>query len=143
MQTFLPYPCFVRSAEALDSRRLGNQRNETKVIYNALRVGEGGWYNHTATQMWKGYEVALLYYGIAICIEWRRRGHNDTQLEVFFDLVSRNADRLRFPPWFGDPRLHLSHQSNLIRKDPTHYRHQFPGVPDDLPYWWPTKENNE
>jgi len=41
------------------------------------------------------------------------------------------------PSWLGDPDVHRSHQSALLRKDPDHYRDLFPGVPDDLPYVWP------
>lgn len=41
------------------------------------------------------------------------------------------------PPWLGDAELHRSHQSALVRKDPTYYRQFFPDVPDDLPYVWP------
>ena len=33
--------------------------------------------------------------------------------------------------------IHLSHQSNLVRKDREFYAPLFPGVPDDLPYIWP------
>ncbi|MGI8613947.1 MAG: hypothetical protein ACR2KL_08425 [Nocardioidaceae bacterium] len=43
------------------------------------------------------------------------------------------------PPWLGDAELHRSHQSNLIRKDPTRYGPLFPGVPDDLPDVWPVR----
>lgn len=42
------------------------------------------------------------------------------------------------PSWLGDEDLHLSHQSNLIRKNPEFYRQRFgPNVPDNLPYIWP------
>ena len=34
--------------------------------------------------------------------------------------------------------MHRAHQSSLLRKDPAHYGPLFPGVPDDLPYYWPT-----
>ena len=43
------------------------------------------------------------------------------------------------PPWLGDPALHRSHQSNLVRKDPAFYKERFPDVPDDLPYVWPVR----
>ena len=43
------------------------------------------------------------------------------------------------PPWLGDPALHRSHQSNLVRKDPAFYKEHFPDVPDDLPYVWPVR----
>jgi len=41
-------------------------------------------------------------------------------------------------PEFITPEFTLSHQSNLLRKDPEFYRPVFgPDVPDDLPYVWP------
>jgi hypothetical protein len=85
--------------------------------------------------MWRGYEDSLLSYGLAICQEWRARGFKDT---VFEKLESRYSYDLQEPPWLGDDRLHASHRSNLVRKDPWHY---FIGLgwkdPNDLPYWWP------
>ena len=41
------------------------------------------------------------------------------------------------PAWLGREDFNRSHQSSLLRKDPEHYRPQFPDVPDDLPYVWP------
>lgn len=41
-----------------------------------------------------------------------------------------------YPPWLTD-EFCLSHRSNLIRKDPNHYRPLWPDVPDNLPYIWP------
>lgn len=43
----------------------------------------------------------------------------------------------RLPPWLGDPGLHRSHQSALLRKDPAWYAARFPGVPADVPFLWP------
>ena len=43
-------------------------------------------------------------------------------------------------PWLGDPAVHRSHQSALVRKNPDHYRPLFPDVPDDLPYVWPLSD---
>lgn len=42
-----------------------------------------------------------------------------------------------WPWWMGDQEFHRTHQSNLVRKDPTYYRPFFPDVPDSLPYIWP------
>jgi hypothetical protein len=79
VQTFLPYHDFDQSAQALDDRRLGKQRVETLQLLNALLKPDAkGWRNHPATLMWKGYERALIRYGVAICREWVRRGHADT-----------------------------------------------------------------
>ena len=49
------------------------------------------------------------------------------------------AEAGALPPWLGDPALHRSHQSSLVRKDPAFYKEKFPDVPDDLPYVWPVR----
>lgn len=41
------------------------------------------------------------------------------------------------PWWLGDDSFHLSHKSNLVRKNPGHYRRFFPDVSDSLAYRWP------
>ena len=41
-----------------------------------------------------------------------------------------------YPPWLND-EFCLSHRSNLIRKNPEHYRPLWPDVLDNLPYIWP------
>jgi hypothetical protein len=139
MQTFLPFPCFAASACSLDVKRLGKQRVETWQIYLALTKPVYGWKNHPATRMWRGFETALLDYGIAICDEWLARGYNDTMRQRFIDeRAKRDADAV-LPPWFGDEQLHLSHQSNLVRKDRT-YSVLFPDAPSNLPYVWPIKQ---
>lgn len=135
MQTFLPYANFNRSAAALDNKRLGKQRSEAKQILNALTNG-GGWANHPAVRMWRGYESSLAMYGAAICIEWRNRGFRDTLLDWFWEQV-RHLPACGPPPWLGREDLHASHRSNLLRKAPGHYG-QFGWLePPDLPYVWP------
>lgn len=138
MQTFLPYESFVRSADALDRQRLGKQRVETLQIMTALLTGRG-WVNHPATKMWRGYEGTLLMYQEAICFEWVGRGYKDTcyvkTSELYYDHFSRL--RTSQPFWLRSREFHRAHQSNLIRKNPAYYKHQFPGVPDDLEYVWP------
>lgn len=140
MQTFLPLPKFSESAAVLDRARLGKQRVETLQIMTALVTGTG-WVHHPATQMWRGYEWALLNYQKAICAEWNRRGYSDTCFHktflLFFAHTPARGERNSLPPWFGDSKFHLSHQSNLIRKDPDFYAGVFPGVKPDLPYIWP------
>lgn len=135
MQTFLPYADFTATARSLDRQRLGKQRVETKQILNALTKTSGGWVNHPAVRMWRGHRTALAYYGLVICQEWRARGYKDSLLPQF--VVEIGEDYVDFPDWLHNEDLHRSHQSNLIRKLPTYYANQFPGVPDDLPYVWP------
>lgn len=140
MQTFLPYADFEESAYALDQKRLGKQRVETLQIMTALLTGRG-WVNHPATRMWRGHAWSLLQYQKAVCDEWTVNfGFKDTCLvktmRVYFEHTN-GQDNYDPPPWLGREDLHLSHQSNLIRKDPGYYRKYFPGVPDNLPYVWP------
>lgn len=136
MQTFLPYADFDQSAKILDNKRLGKQRVEVKQIYRALLGETKGWRNHPATVMWRGYEKALLNYGIAICREWQRRGFEDSLMTEF--MAERNDSNLTDvqPWWLGNPTFHESHQSNLYRKDPDHY-FAFASVGAGLPYLWP------
>ena len=142
MQTFLPVPCFYESAHILDNKRLGKQRVEAYQIVKAIR-GEyaKAWVNHPATVMWREHEEALLLYGKVMCAVWRERGFADSLYE-FFDNQGVQYGQPEMPWWFGDSDFHLSHRSNLMRKDPAWYGRQFAGmsVPDDLPYLWPKAE---
>ena len=138
VQTFLPYPDFAESARALDRRRLGKQRVEGLQVLNALGKSSGGWVNHPAVRMWRGYEDALKLYILAMCREWRACGFNDSvEAQILARCPGGEPASPPLPPWLGDPAFHLAHQSNLIRKDPDHYAPRFPGVPGDLPYVWP------
>ena len=126
MQTFLPYPDFQKSLECLDYRRFGKQRLETKTLLN------GGWPNHPASKMWRGYGDALRRYLYLNILEWIGRGYNNTM-----EIVKIGEPEV-YPPWFGDPAFHASHRSNLLRKNPEWYGQfgwtESPG----LPYVWPT-----
>ena len=102
-----------------------------------------GWKNHPAVKMWANHEGALANYGGVICQEWIYRGYKDTCLDKIYNVFYNNTiyeERLsKFlkPAWCGDTRIHISHQSNLLRKDPTYYGAQFTDVPNDIPYFWP------
>jgi Pyrimidine dimer DNA glycosylase len=141
MQTFLPYADYNYSASALDYKRLGKQRVEAKQIFGALERTEGGWVNHPAVTMWRSYEYSLALYGIAICEEWIARGYNDNLLPFFYETAEYYSGfSMDDPHWLGIEQFHISHQSNLIRKDFDYYSPQFPGITNDIEYWWPTKE---
>ena len=100
--------------------------------------------------MWRGYEEALGRYSLVCCEVWLERGFADTcAATILADLGNAGITDIRtqpelaaagaLPPWLGDDRFHVSHQSSLVRKDPEFYAPRFPGVPDDLPYHWPTQ----
>jgi hypothetical protein len=131
MQTFLPDPDFAVCAATLDNRRLGKQRLEAYQILRTLRGLSSGWSHHPAVAMWRGYEDALGLYMNAMIDEWKRRGFKNT--------MERATPRepVQMPHWLGDPALHASHRSNLLRKDPDYYA-RFGWLEEpNLPYVWP------
>jgi hypothetical protein len=174
VQTFLPYPDFVKSVWCLDYRRLGKQRVECLQILQTLAIGpyqkaiipallefpkwescsvnefktntkvylyrKTPWYNHPAARMWKGFETALAAYGIECCKEWTRRGFEDTCEEKIWSMphtIKKSMSEWKMPDWLGKENFHLSHRSNLLRKNETYYRPIFPNDPNNLPYVWP------
>lgn len=145
MQTFLPVPDYEESAKILDYRRLGKQRVEGLMILRIFagqeeKEGKRGWANHPATLMWVGHEFQLQVYTLTMCGEWIARGYKDT---IVPEIAAFDFPITAKPAWIGNPDFHISHQSNLVRKLPEHYRSFFPDVPDDLPYFWPTKEGSK
>jgi hypothetical protein len=100
--------------------------------------------------MWKGFEEALGRYGLVCCRVWTDLGFADTCAPtILADLRAAGITTVRsqeelaaageVPAWLGDPSVHLSHRSALVRKDPGHYRALFPDATDDLPYVWPVR----
>lgn len=143
MQTFLPYKDFELSARVLDMHRLGCQRKEAAQILNHLRpgtvtfhksTGRFPWAKHPVVEMWTGYEPALINYYNACVLEWLDRGYECTLMCV------HHSERVVMPPWLGDPRVHRSHQSQLLRKDPIFYDQYRWDVPIDLDYHYPTRQ---
>jgi len=124
----MPYPDFEQSLRCLDYRRLGKQRVEAAMMIR------GGWANHPASRMWRGFETALrLYANLSICI-WIERGYKNT-MELW-----PLKGQVIMPPWFGNEAFHASHRSNLLRKNPEWYGQFDWQEPDDLPYIWPVKK---
>ena len=148
MQTFLPYPDFLAGAAVLDARRLGKQRVEAIQVLRAITLPAYGWRHHPAAKMWRGYEEALVRYGLDVCSVWCSTGRADTCARTLVTDLGSDAVRTQreladageLPPWLGDPDVHRSHRSALLRKDPGHYRDLFTDVPDDLPYVWPVSD---
>lgn len=137
MQTFLPYPDFAQSAAVLDRSRLGKQRVETIQILKALSNPSYGWQNHPAIAMWRGHAPALVLYGLAICMEWHKRGYVDNCAHQIAEFMPDGEIMTPMPAWLGDAKFHDSHKSNLLRKDPAHYAQFNWTVGPDLPYIWP------
>ncbi len=153
MQTFLPYSDFKKSAACLDYKRLGKQRIETRDILVILGGYKPDWINekqyiylnkryknHPAVKMWAGYSQALSNYGLAMCLEWMERGYNDTSYQKIYQYGGGETKVMNFPKWLGNNNFHLSHKSNLVRKNSLYYKPIFGNdIPDNLPYIWPIK----
>lgn len=152
MQTFIPYPNCWRTANCLDNKRLGKQRVECKQILLTLGIDVGEhrgnplsrWRNHPAVRMWAGHELCLAEYAEIMCIEWKRRGFNDSLLPQFRAVVGSLAEgslfQSRSPDWLGRERLHASHRSNLLRKDHSWYGQFGWSEPADMEYVWPVEK---
>jgi hypothetical protein len=150
MQTFLPYPDFTASAQALDYRRLGKQRVEA---YQILRVLDGltkGWRNHPAVLMWAGHEGALLQYVRDMITEAKHRGIKTENNEANINRIASPVWNTEKPEWMQDKaklsKVVATHRANLYRKDPIFYEeyatavsseYNKPCCPDCL-YFWPT-----
>jgi hypothetical protein len=145
MQTFLPYEDFAKSALVLDRLRLGKQRVETLQIAKVVSGQSSGWEHHPAVLMWKGYPEALMSYQTAVCDEWTQRGYVDSCLDKTAYILGvppvrqENLNPELLPPWLGDEEFHISHRSNLVRKDTEYYGSEFSDVPPNLPYIWPVQ----
>lgn len=133
----------------LDQQRLGKQRVEAYQIFEVLLGIDSRWKNHPAVAMWRGAEIPLVKYGIAMCNEWKSRGFQDNMRSKFLDLMEDSIfekvldiqNSSGIPWWLGNPGFHLSHRSNLLRKAPEHYRQFWPDDPDNLPYVWPEQRD--
>lgn len=117
----------------LSDKHLGKQRVEGAQIVTAL-INGGGWQNHPATVMWRGYEYALMYY-VNCCIdEWVSRGRVNNMEK--YDL----PESYPFPWWVRWDKLHRSHRALLNKKDPSHYKFEYDAKFDKIGYIWPTEE---
>ena len=142
MQTFLPYANFEKSFQVLDMKRLGKQRVEAMQILNVLsgKQTTKGWNNHPALLMWEGYENALELYHDYSILEWKKRGYKNTmEYKVFKSDTPEYEHIPEMPWWFGLKKIHRSHRSRLIAKDPQFYLPIFPDDEgyNDGKYWWP------
>lgn len=142
VNAFLPVPDMEKSAEFLDTERLGKQRSEIKIMLAALTgvrfkevAGERGillpenrgYQNHSATVMWRGHEIQLALMGITTCTVWADRfGHDlrhGTGAETLRDMISwfnwlhnNGSDPDAMPDWWGGP-VHARYRAHLLWKD--------------------------
>lgn len=138
MQTFLPYSDFKLSALILDKKRCWKNCVESMQILATLCGESKGWQHHPIMRMWQGYEAALLEYTVAFLDESISRGIkvSPATCEKIYAFADKVSPEVIYPKWLGNNDFHLSHQSNLLRKNKEYYSIYFPNVPDNLPYLW-------
>ena len=119
-------------ARSLDYRRLGKQRVEAYQIWRANQGLTKGWRNHPAARAWKGYLCALAMYTNAMIREWIRRGYRNN-MEFL-----PHCGKPKFPSWWGDESVRLSHCASLNMKMPEFYKFD---VPVFTGYVWPVSKN--
>ena|ERR1051326_8000535 len=137
MNTFLPYSNFDECARVIDNKRLWKQILEADGLIRLIldQKVKSHWRNHPCYKMWQNHPKALTLYRNIFVNEWMRRR---LFLPPFINLINQEEQANEwFPSWLGNKTLHLSHQSNLVRKNPECYRKFFPDVPDNIPYYWP------
>jgi len=89
-----------------------------------------GYVYHPIIPMWFHYVPALLYYIKVHVDEFNFRGYSNRVNIPLEGIVS-------YPPWCYEADFLIRHRSNLIRKNPQWYMPIFPGVINDMPYFWP------
>jgi hypothetical protein len=161
MQTFLPQSDYSVAAAILDSKRLNKQILECYQILNVLsgKSPTGGWRNHPAVLMWKGFERGLWSYVQAMITEAKSRGikteNNEANLNNLKDMCWNDWGNT-IPDYFQDEnkllRIVTTHRANLFKKDPLLYApfqyavtsiNNAPCCPErkePCKYYWPTHE---
>lgn len=138
MRTHHPFPTFEETAKCLDPSRLHAQslvvlslmRSFTEQYdYNAKK-GEHGFSEHLVAKYWKGCELALCRYGLALCTEFLARADDNISATTFAtrrenvnrwkQLIAELEDRDfpdDMPPFTGEPEFHSAFRSLLLFED--------------------------
>ena len=137
MQVFVPFPDIEKSVACLDPTRLGNQ-----IYRECLTLARGKWENHPVSKMWFNHTYFLCEYAFAGLRELEKRGrvYPDT-FDKFHD-IQMKVSNTGPPIWWGDAKVHISHQANLIAKAPEHYKQYFPSRKKQ-PYYYPNYSREE
>lgn len=127
----MPFSDLQKSVSCLDNKRLGNQ-----IYREAWTLIKGGWPNHPCSKIWANHKHALAQYCLYGLDELNKRGkYYPKWYKIFQDYL--NYPDTGPPPITLIPIFNLSHQSNLIKKDPAYYSPIFGNnIPDNLPYVW-------
>jgi hypothetical protein len=161
MQTFVPLTdSHEHIARVLDNKRLNKQALEGwQILMTLLELDPNGdhrvpkgWVNHPAVKMWRGHEVALYRYIMAMVAEWKRRGFKSTIGEKATATINKAVElgillkESSNPNWMSHyetyKQIASSHRTALLSKEYEWYS-QFewpedPGYrPETYEYIWP------
>lgn len=162
MQTFLPYPDFLQSAQVLDKKRCWKQVVETKQIIDCLigiqsdsfkelseqnKRKQFPWKNHPAVKMWEGHTEQLKYYFncfLDVCVTTHKINTKYKSLNPSIDFLLDVISDIDITPiwWLGNENFHRAMRARLIEKNREFY---LPLFPDDEgfnngKYLWPDME---
>ena len=138
MNIWVPYANLTMNVKVLTDEHL------SEVVYvgldtlRAIVADQDG----RLAEMWRSAPAGLLSYLVRADQERQARGQPaELRVRRAFSHLARRGLSLApvMPRWFGgDPSLHLSHRSRLIRIDPEYYAQRLPfDTPLDLPLRWP------
>lgn len=135
---WLPYANVKANTDVLADGQLFDVVFQGLQCLRNIYQGDLNWRDAAA---WCSRPAGLLFYVLAAEQEMQRRGF-PRERKVFkaFTSIAREYESLSpvMPPWYGDPALHQSHRSHLIRIDPEHYTRRMPfTTPLELPLIWP------
>jgi hypothetical protein len=114
-------------------------------LHEADSTAVKAWDNHPVVLMWRGYEVHLSLYGLAMLGEWLRRGKDadnaEKRLNWHYDTATMPDDfKMEKPPWMEDEyriqRVERVSRSLLIARDLS-YTKLWPDTPKNLTPYFP------
>ena len=155
MQTFLPYPDFIESAEVLDKKRCWKQVVEAKQIISALShiqecpKDKIPWSNHPAVRMWEGHIPELKAYFNCFLSVVINKHKVKTNYQLFYDFSPRlrvhDSYVLEMPWWLGNPDFHRAMRARLIEKNEEFYLPKFPKDKgfNSGKYLWPVMDGSK
>jgi hypothetical protein len=115
MMIFLPDKNYYKCGDILDSSRLGNQ-----VWRESVTLLRGGWPNHPAAKLFKGYMHSFCEYNLALAQAMTIRGLYSKKTQAkwtqFWAEKAVGFEYKGDPPWLGDPEFHSRHRGVLIAK---------------------------
>jgi hypothetical protein len=135
----MPYQSYEETGWSLYPGHPGHLGNQFYREGKTLLMG--GWRNHPASKMWYNYRYSLCDYLIVLYHILKERDINDykkhyEEIKSFQKTLTDTGK----PQFIGNKQFHLSHQSNLLRKDKEkgwNWYIQFGwDIPDNLPYIW-------